>query len=703
MTAKTTHSTSPFEFHGVNFSKKTDSQWMGDCPFCEKANHFYVNPTEGDKQWCWDCKSGDCGLRGNLYTFLNKLHEKWLDATTPEAYEMLSEVRGGIPPLAFKRASLVFDFDQACWLLPHFNVKGSVINLKKWYPHSQANGYGKPHLIGTPGCPQQLYGLESLESSGPIYLCEGEWDVIALRWLLTKVSSKDPTLVPRNFSILGVPGAAVFKQHWDDHFENRPSILIYDHDKAGRDGLERAFKRISHRTKNILYLSWPEDTTDKYDLRDFICDRLKENKPPTAIYREFVELLSGDRSEYSEVSDIITPSSSVERIPVADFKEVVDSFKSCMHVDSNFVDALTIATASVISVRIPGDPIWMFIVGPASSGKTTLVESFLGSPEYCEGVSKLSATALISGFRGNSDCSFLPKLNGKALIIKDYTAIKKMPSSVQEELYGLLRDIYDGHCKIPYGNNTIRDYSNIRFSSVAAVTDIIHGDNRATLGERFLKTELLGDDFDPNKQIRAAIEGTTHKQERMKFLQGVMLSFLDKKVDPTNLPLVPQWAKDRLVGLSQVVGHLRGQVDREQGILKYRPRAEVGARIASQLIRLGLSISYVFTKPEVDERTYFLMEKVALDTAIGFNLEIVTLLAKLEAGISTIRDISDKLQLSKSTIERHLNNMQELRIVTSRRRVNGKRGHPLYDWQLHPLFQDNWDLAGLYRRKPITD
>lgn len=41
-----------FRMHGVFFHESTGSQLLGDCPFCTKAEHFYVNK----KTLLWDCK-----------------------------------------------------------------------------------------------------------------------------------------------------------------------------------------------------------------------------------------------------------------------------------------------------------------------------------------------------------------------------------------------------------------------------------------------------------------------------------------------------------------------------------------------------------------------------------------------------------------------------------------------------------------------
>jgi DNA primase len=47
------------------------TQWNGDCPFCGKERHFFMNRFFG----LWDCKS--CGLQGNWYQFKKLLKEQF--------------------------------------------------------------------------------------------------------------------------------------------------------------------------------------------------------------------------------------------------------------------------------------------------------------------------------------------------------------------------------------------------------------------------------------------------------------------------------------------------------------------------------------------------------------------------------------------------------------------------------------------------
>jgi len=43
--------------------------------------------------------------------------------------------------------------------------------------------------------------------------------------------------------------------------------------------------------------------------------------------------------------------------------------------DTSFIE---VVTAAVVSNKIPGDPLWMMVVGASSSGKSEIINAMLG-------------------------------------------------------------------------------------------------------------------------------------------------------------------------------------------------------------------------------------------------------------------------------------------------------------------------------------
>lgn len=671
--------------HGIFFTQNKGKERVARCIFCEKDNHFSVNRLTGQCQ----CLRRQC-CNGNIYTFLRQLHELFLPLTEKDDYLALKRRFPGLSWLQLRKHGWALNRLTDQWFFPVYKREDAKTKLVNMMFIDESTG----KVLSTDGCKRWFYGLESLKTEGPIYFTEGEKDKVAMEWLLEEAGHEQP------YSVLGMPGAGIFPiEQLNNSLSHRPIVFFLDHDEAGRKGTQAAVTKITNSTykpTSIKTVRWFDTLDEGYDVRDFVNDNHKKPKSGWKHLQEII--IDYDESGLKRIKRHLRES----------FKEVVGDFKRAgIHVDRGFRDALAVSCATTFSVRIPGDPIWMLIVAPAGSGKTTLLEAFLGSDEYCYGISKFTSQTLVSGWRDNDgkDASLLPTLNGRTVVIKDYTTIKRLPTSVQEELYGLLRDVYDGHTHIRFGNREDKQYENIHFAILAGVTNIIHGDNQATCGERFMKIELLEDDHNHEEHIRAAIRGSGEKDERIDTLRRSILGFLDRQYSKDELPKTPLWVEDRIVALSQIIGFLRAEVERDKQGLKYRPESELGTRAAVQLSRLAECLAFVFGVKEVDKQCMRIVEKVALDSVIEFNLEIVQALAVAKHPL-TPQTLEKKLRLSLPTIRRNMENLRELKVVDFESTSNNKHGGKNSRlWTLDPHIQDLWnrafksDEAKILRRK----
>lgn len=667
-----------FAFHGVELRLKDGAkQAVGDCPFCTKAKHFLVSPDTGQ----WDCKS--CGKSGNVYSFLSQFYQDRLDSTPKSAYKSLEKDRG-IPAAMFESAGLALDGER--WLIPMYNEEGKLSNLLVKEP-------GKP-VISTTGCALHLLGMERLvkmrqQDRSPIYVCEGPWDWIALQWLLKK--AKKPGLV------VSAPGAAVFKRSWLPAFKDREVKLVYDNDNAGESGIVKAAELLATENATVFGIRWPSKTPEGYDINDFISSRKAK---PSAAFKELQGLLE-DMTPVAEPENLSYARTLPGKPP--SFQTVVKEFKSVLHMDKNMEDCLAIMFATALSIQMTGDPIWLFLVGPPGSGKTLFLRS-MESARFCHFESSLTAHSLISGFRGEEDPSLIPKIKGKCLILKDYTEIKSLPMTVQEEIYGVLRGAYDGDVRRPFGNGIIREYKDCYFSMIAGVTDVIHGDHRATLGERFLKLEFISGEHDTEKHLRAAIMAMDKLHDKEGRLREITQDFLDREIVKSKngvakTPTVPQWVVNRIMGIAQLAAYMRAGVPRfRSGDIQYRVRPEVGTRIAKQLIKLGKALAVVLGKTTIDARCYELMERVAFDTSAGWHKDIIKLLITQENPINA-KEVAYQAQVPYSTASRKLEDLLELGVVQRERMKTASRGQPPFGYVVTKPIRDLWKSAKIGTRK----
>ena len=666
---------SSFAFHGVNLEVNNEGNLVADCPFCGSEYHFSVKAETG--QWrCFKCE--DLGNRGNLYTFLRRIWEKCRASTSTDLLQHLSYSRG-ISVKTLTRNGVCKSPYLNKWLIPVWKLdtssgNPSLVNLKVWGKWDDGK---KPFIKGTPNCAQHLYGRLVPDDYDPrVLLAEGEWDALVLMEQFPERT------------VLGVPGSASFKPEWANYFSGKDVILLYDNDEAGRNGTRLATNTLySSRVapKRIRALVWPEGTPEKWDIRD-------QYKKDSEGLESFI---------MENLVEAIADDINVDR---NSWDEVLDDFRNVYHVDRTFADVCTLVAASCVAARVPGDPLWMFLVGPPSTSKTAIVDAFSFDKEHCETISKITATQLVSGWKvpgSDEDVSIFPLLRSRTLLIQDYTTIIAMPAAQQEDLYGMLREAYGGRVRIRYGNGKIVDQEDVYFSMVAAVTDVIRRDNKADLGERFLKIEVLGDDYDPMAVTLAAMNGVVKDASRTRKLQILgesIKKFLSSiRVDYNNLPEVTDEYRTQIGNLSLVVGYLRAIVHKDGDDISVRPRAEGGPRVAKQLVKLAICLLLLQKKTRMDDEVMRLVRKAAVDTVWGFSMEVCQLIAKCqESGGLTTDEIAARLQVPKTSLRRIVDDLQKLGVLHRAKVGNGQgAGRDSNLWQFSPTFGSIWNLAGL--------
>jgi len=462
-----------YTFHGVDIEPSSNGEATGTCPFCGK-DRFYVSIEEGT--FC--CKSvNTCGKTGNKYTFLQLFYDLSLSVTTLNQYKKLAKLRGDVSPDVFKDAELAYDQTLNRWIMPIRNESGSIVNLRVWSPKSKIP-------MSTAGCKLHLGNQQALVQFDTIYVCEGEWDSYCLEWLL----KRNPKSA-KSSGVVSLPGADSFKEEWTEKFKQKEVILLFDNDQAGRKGMAKTISLLQKHTKckTIHSINWPDSLPDKYDINDFVA---KHKKQPIIALKRLKSYL---------VVNSVKLGKPKKNIVCKTFDSLVLEFKKYIHVSDDMEDGILLICAVILSNLIPGEPLWLFLVGPAGSGKTLLLQA-LGDSENTVYQSSLGAKTLISGWNtgDGSDPSLLPRIVGKTLVLKDYTELMSKPIGEQDEIYGQLRGAYDGHVARSYASGIIREYpepgsgdSDCRFSILAGVTNAIHGDARASLGERFIKYLLV--------------------------------------------------------------------------------------------------------------------------------------------------------------------------------------------------------------------
>ena len=629
------------------------TQAIAICPFCGGQDKLYISKSTGQ----YECKK--CGEKGNKYTFSTKLFNQMYDQRASNNDLKITQIRG-IDKSVAKKAKLLHQSSPTKILIPIEKAgKKNLVNIRTWDQNS-GNVYSLPGA-------HTLFIYEWFDE-GPIFLCEAEFDAMALASLFK--FSKDKG----QFSICATPGTKSFKDLWAKKFSGREVYILFDNDhdctnkqgktyNSSKDGLAHTVKKLGKYPSAIYALDWSKmgkNLKDGYDIRDLYMDA-KAKKKCTATHRKLMKAMvpqeqSGKKNQKTGITAIKRTS----------FQQVIDDFQSRLEFNQTFVDVLACCFACNISFHVQGqsqrNPIWMFIVAPPSTGKTTIIECFDGSNDTIQ-ISELTPASLVTSFSLNQEddeesTSILQRAKNRVLYVEDFTPILTSGAN-RDAIFGKLRAAYNGTFISHFARGSVEITDNY-FSLVAGVTNAIEDPkyDLGDLGERFVRIRLIDDSFNEESHILKALENVDGEdvqgKENKEYFQACVAGYMDHmKNNPTKVNYNKEFDK-KLVPLSMFVALCRTKVSKGKDGISVRPVPEVASRIAAQLKKLGLCLCHVYQREMIDDEIYRVMKKVAFDSCVGWKFEVLQYLQANDKVGMTVNALSEKMNISESMVSKIL-------------------------------------------------
>jgi len=638
----------PFEDHGVVFSGSSGQSQQADCVFCGKQKAFHVNSDTG----LWVCSSSPskCGRRGNVAGFLTEWALYCHENTDRVDWRKLIRARGGLPKTVFSRWKVGYNYENNTWLIPVFGEGEFVCDVRRWTPNRR--------IIGTSGCKVGLFNFQGLLKSTkyPIDICEGEWDAMALHWLNRKSG--------RKAVVIGVPGARIFKDEWVDYFQGKDVIWWFDHDEDGRVYSQKGAEKLSGIAKSQRFCCWPEEYPDKFDVRDFITGGIvKRGRTAADVSKYLTEFLKTRILSTNEKA--LQYHERPKTNPT--FSMVIRKFRKRLYMWKDMQNALKLIYAIVLSNQFPGDPLWMYLIAPPSSGKTELLMT-LDTFFEAKIVSTVNSKTLVSGYASKKvkDPSLIPQLLGKTAVFKDWTEILDMNSSQREEVYSRLRGAYDGYTFQPYANGIVREYKGT-FSLLAGVTQALYGySNEALLGDRFLRFHMRN----PSPKIanKAAMKSLQRQQVNDGSLSLASASFLDRDVnwEIAEQHCIPmhEWMytlAQKVVLLREVVNWQRAGMDE---VVSFGSSPDSAIRLTVQFRKLAAALTVVEGVTSLTPEVRYLIERVASSSMAGYKTTIVEKLILLGEKNVRLDELKLECHIHAATFRRNLQEMDVMKMVT---------------------------------------
>jgi hypothetical protein len=392
---------------------------------------------------------------------------------------------------------------------------------------------------------------------------------------------------------------------------------------------------------------------------------------------QFVDLIRVSLSEI-DLSEVV----SIQPQACTSFHKLIEIYRQDMSVTQSLEDCLAICMATHLAVALEGDPLWIYLVGAPSSGKSTICELIASDEIHTRSLSKF--TGLVSGSRQGTH--LIPMLQGKCVVIKDGTLLLESSQQQLANVYGELRDIFDGSLNAEYRNGVSASFSNISFGMVIGITERIYSLNMSALGERFLHCRLdTSRDVEVDRNSRAIdsifqsaartnLEGNEAGDSRsfpkQRAYTAGLLSHLHTRIRNEEIlrPGYTQSDKSLIQAIGDVIACSRAQAPRvrEHGSpseLLYDASPEGSTRVVKQLSRLALCLCYVLGETRITPRIRSLLIKVGKDTSYGRQFNIISTIAKSK-GLNR-QSIAALCNIPLETISRRIDDLESLGILTT--------------------------------------
>jgi hypothetical protein len=247
----------PYADHRVTFASIRGDEAVGVSPnsTSEKPDTFHVNVVTG----VWHDKLR--GEGGSLPAFLEWRQAQYQEAMTAAKLDALAERRRQ-PVEALETAGLGYDEHHDGYTILTHDAQGQACDLRRYADHK-----GTWQMRSTPGCVGGLLGVDALRAApagAKVYICEGEWDALALAHRLTLAKQKG--------IVVGTPGAGSFKKECVPLLAGKHVRVCFDHDEAGRKGAARLAAVLAPAAARVECLVWPAEKPDGYDVSNYCAD-----------------------------------------------------------------------------------------------------------------------------------------------------------------------------------------------------------------------------------------------------------------------------------------------------------------------------------------------------------------------------------------------------------------------------------------------
>lgn len=363
-------------------------------------------------------------------------------------------------------------------------------------------------------------------------------------------------------------------------------------------------------------------------------------------------------------------------------KDVYNIYEKYFNIEDK--KRIDVVLAVALSRKLPGIPLWLIVVGPSGDMKSVQLNSFKSEDVFI--LHNLTSKSLVNGYKDKEEHPDLaPELDKKLVIIPDMAQILKLPPNEKAELWGQLRDLYDGLAGKVSGMGARSRYEGLHITLLAGSTPSIDGQIlvHQDLGTRELIYRTNGN-VDKDKSMLQCFENEEFEAKISSELSKITQGFIDNTQIERNE--LDEESIQELMRISTYITYMRAtaEIDSYSNELRNLVYPEEPTRIAKQMKRMYICLKSLDSN-YTDSRAFEILWHIAKSSAFPIRVKIFEYLLKHPEEISTSK-LSEVFQIGKKTAQRELCILWNMKLVDCRKEmINSIYPDRTYDyWKINP-------------------
>lgn len=371
----------------------------------------------------------------------------------------------------------------------------------------------------------------------------------------------------------------------------------------------------------------------------------------------------------------------VEEIKKIKLVDLHNRYKELLYIEDT--DRIDVVLATALSNKLDGIPLWLILVGASGDMKSAQLNAIRTKDSFI--LHNLTSKTLVNGYRDKVKFPDLaPFLDKKIVLITDMAQLLKLPPNEKGELWGQLRDLYDGYAGKASGQGANTRYKDLKVTLIGASTPAIDG--------QILVHQDLG-----TRELIYRVGGNINKQEVMKkcFQNEEIEDYIKKELENVTTTFIRQTeirrdfiseeTYDKIKEIATYITYMRATAEIDQSDeLRNIVYPEEPTRIAKQLKKMYVCLmSLAEDYPE--EKTMKILWKIGRSSAFPLRIKVFEFL--LSGQEYSTSQIAEFLHIGKSTAKRELNILWNMNLLRCRKEPTNYPSLTYDYWRLneHPF------------------